>query len=506
MLREHSVDIARRPQAPTAFDIVGSMPSAPRGSTAATDNAHPPPLLSFLPVLPGLLLVCILALSLLEFELVPLHDSDIVRAVLLAITLVSAALFLMRAIHHARFLTEIRTMLHQIHSGERTKRFYFHHAHGIYDRGLALAFSEAHKTLQRRYQAVVNERSSEEAIIASMAEGVLGVDLQERIIRINPAAAELLGVSPGEALGKTVHEVIRSAALQRFVRSVIKEEGVDQSEIELHGDRSRFLQMSGRELLSVEGEKIGVIVVLSDITRLRKLERARSDFIANVSHELKTPVTSIQGFAETLLDGALESPEDTRKFLGIISRQAERLGQIFDEMLVLSRLEQEEQIELEATELRPLLQSVVQSCQLRANSKQSAIEVECDSTLQALCHAQLLEQAIYNLVDNAVKYSPTGSTVRVVAQERHDKIVIAVKDDGPGIEPQHQSRIFERFYRVDKGRSRTEGGTGLGLAIVKHIAQAHGGQAWVDSVPGRGSIFSIALKSSVDSRSENADV
>jgi len=385
-------------------------------------------------------------------------------------------------------------MLRQIASGERVKRFYFEHAHGIEDRSLALAFSEAQKSLMRRLKTTEEECRSEESIIASMAEGVLGFNLEQQIIRLNPAAAELLNLETTEVIGRTLHEVLRSVELQKFVSTVLAGENPEESEIILRGVRERALRVSGRELLSEEGAKIGAIVVLSDITRLRKLERARSDFIANVSHELKTPVTSIQGFAETLLDGALENPEDARKFLGIISRQAARLGEIFDEMLVLSRLEQEEQIELETTELRPIIHAAVVSCGHRTAAKQTQIDIDCSPQLSARCHAPLLEQAIANLVDNAVKYSPASSRVQVAATSSATGITIAVKDNGPGIEPQHLSRIFERFYRVDKGRSRAEGGTGLGLAIVKHIAQAHGGQALVESTPGQGSTFIIRFQ------------
>jgi two-component system phosphate regulon sensor histidine kinase PhoR len=445
-------------------------------------------------LLAELLACCLCAIAILAVFHSLITDSWLVLDTVSIVGLSVALLVLWRTHQHTRFLRELRDMLRQIQTGERKKRFSFRHARSAEDRSLALAFSEAHKSLHRRFQTVIDERSSEEIIIASMAEGVLGVDLQERIIRINPAASELLSVPADEALGRAMHEVVKSPELQRFVRSVLQERQPEETEIELHEAQERALQMSGRELLSADGERMGAIVVLSDITRLRKLERARSDFIANVSHELKTPVTSIQGFAETLLDGALDNPEDARRFLGIICRQAERLGQIFEEMLVLSRLEQEEQIELAAADLLPIIQTAAQSCERRAQSKNCAIDIECSSRLKALCHAPLLEQAISNLVENAVKYGPAGSKVQVVARENNSEISILVKDNGPGIEPQHLPRIFERFYRVDKGRSRSEGGTGLGLAIVKHIAQAHGGQATVESIPGSGSTFTIIIR------------
>lgn len=448
-------------------------------------------------LLPVNLLLCtILVLAVVDFFSIQIPV--LLHWALSGLALIVATMMLMRTARHLRFVAELRAMLRRISSGEPLTRLYFEHAHSIEDRSLALAFSEAQKSLSRRLKSAEEERRRVESTIASMAEGVLGIDMQERILRLNPAAAELLHLPSDDMLGRSIQEVLRSAELQKFVTAVLQGHNPEEIEITIDAGRERALRVSGRELVSEEGTKVGAIIVMSDITRLRKLERARSDFIANVSHELKTPVTSIQGFAETLLDGALDNPEDARKFLGIICRQAERLGEIFDEMLVLSRLEQEEQIELAATELKPIIEAAVQSCSHRAVLKQAQIEIDCPSHLSAPCHAALLEQAISNLVDNAVKYSPLGSRVLVMAASQPEGITISVRDNGPGIESQHLPRIFERFYRVDKGRSRAEGGTGLGLAIVKHIAQAHGGQALVESSPGQGSTFTIQFNPLTD--------
>jgi two-component system phosphate regulon sensor histidine kinase PhoR len=241
---------------------------------------------------------------------------------------------------------------------------------------------------------------------------------------------------------------------------------------------------------------IGTLVVFHDITHLRRLETARRDFVANVSHELKTPITSIKGFVETLLAGALNEPENAEKFLRIIAQQTDRLNEIIDDLLSLSRIEQEaerHQIAFTRGNLKELLQAASQVCEAKAAAKNIGLSVTCPDALRASLNAPLLEQALVNLIDNAIKFSPANSTVRVEAQETGAEIIIRIMDHGDGIPPEHLDRIFERFYRVDAGRSRKVGGTGLGLAIVKHIAQAHGGRVTVSSTPVGGSTFSIMI-------------
>jgi two-component system phosphate regulon sensor histidine kinase PhoR len=235
---------------------------------------------------------------------------------------------------------------------------------------------------------------------------------------------------------------------------------------------------------------------LNDVTRLRRLENIRRDFVANVSHELKTPVTAIKGSVETLLDGALQKPEDARRFLEIVTRQADRLNAIIDDLLSLSRIEQEaerHEIPLQRSHLNEVLRGAVQACEVGAAAKSIRIGLSCPEPLLARINPPLLEQAIVNLIDNAVKYSRPESEVRVEARPENGEILILVRDHGCGIGKEHLPRLFERFYRVDKARSRKEGGTGLGLAIVKHIVQAHAGTVTVASVPGEGSTFTIHL-------------
>jgi len=226
------------------------------------------------------------------------------------------------------------------------------------------------------------------------------------------------------------------------------------------------------------------------------VEELRRQFVANVSHELRTPITSIKGFIETLLDGAMNEPEDAKRFLRIAARQSDRLNAIVEDLLTLSRLEQEAEktgIPLEKTSVRDVISNAIQVCEAKAKARNIQVELQCGEHLEAKINAPLLEQAVVNLIDNAMKFGPAESTVWVEARQEKKEIVIHVRDKGSGIEARHLPRLFERFYRVDKARSRKLGGTGLGLAIVKHIVQLHHGRVYVDSTPGEGSIFSIYL-------------
>jgi two-component system phosphate regulon sensor histidine kinase PhoR len=238
------------------------------------------------------------------------------------------------------------------------------------------------------------------------------------------------------------------------------------------------------------------VVVLNDVTRLRKLERIRSEFVTNVSHELKTPITAIKGYVETLQDGALRDPEEAGRFLGVVARHVDRLNAIIEDLLLLARIEQQEEkaeVALAPGAIEPVLRSAAQACESPAHEKNTEIRVACEPGLEANVNASLLEQAVVNLLDNAVKYSEPGSPIDLGGAREGGEIVISVQDRGCGIAPQHLPRMFERFYRVDKARSRKAGGTGLGLSIVKHIAQAHRGSVSVESAVGKGSIFRIRL-------------
>ncbi|MGD0516701.1 MAG: ATP-binding protein [Thermoguttaceae bacterium] len=363
---------------------------------------------------------------------------------------------------------------------------------------LAETLNQMAAELDEKINHVVDQRNEREAILSSMIEGVLAVDTQERLIRLNQTAARLIGLDPARAQGRLLQEVVRNLDLQQLVTNVLATQKPQEDEILLHdnGGGERYLHAHGTILRDAQEKEAGALVVLHEVTRLKKLEKVRRDFVANVSHELRTPVTSIKGFVETLLDGAMNNPEELQRFLQIVATQTDRLNAIIEDLLTLSRIEQETEkaeIILAPGPIKNVLDTAIEVCQMKASDKNIQIELNCDETLQAPINPPLLEQAIINLLDNAVKYSPPGQTIHLSANNTDEGVVIQVRDHGCGISREHLPRIFERFYRVDKARSRKLGGTGLGLAIVKHIAQAHGGRASVESTVGEGSVFFIYL-------------
>jgi two-component system phosphate regulon sensor histidine kinase PhoR len=361
---------------------------------------------------------------------------------------------------------------------------------------LAEAMNSMAAQLDERISTITKQRNEVEAILANMVEAVLVLDAQERIVSLNKAAEELFRITLSKVGGRSVHEVIRNTELHRFVAEAFGATGPIEGELTFIGDPDRVLQASGVAFRNVQGKNVGVLVVLNDVSRLKRLETMRRDFVTNVSHELRTPITTITGFLETLREGAIDDPKNARRFLDIIIRHANRLDMIVQDLLSLSRLEEEEEhgeIHLEESTLHTVMESVIKACAKHAEQKEIALHLDCPEDLVAKINTTLLEQAIFNLVDNAIKYSEPGKSVDLEAKKRDHEVVIRVADQGCGIEKEHLERIFERFYRVDKARSRKEGGTGLGLSIVKHIVNAHNGRVQVDSSPGVGSTFSIHL-------------
>jgi two-component system, OmpR family, phosphate regulon sensor histidine kinase PhoR len=361
---------------------------------------------------------------------------------------------------------------------------------------LAGTMNQMAAQLEERLQTVAKERNQREAVLASMDEGVLAVDTTGHIISLNKAAAQFFGVfQPENAPGRSLEEVFRNIKLQRFVTEVLEGQETHECELIIQGQQTYYLQARGTNLLGPQNSRIGVVIVFNDVSRLRRLENLRRDFVANVSHELKTPITAIKGFVETLLDGALKDPVEAERFLKIVARHTDRLNAIIEDLLMLSRLEQggKEGMAMQSSGLGGILRAASEVCTQRAAEKNMRIRVDCSDTLRATINPPLIEQALINLIGNAVKYSANGKSISVSARAEQGGILLTVQDQGYGIEEKYLERLFERFYRIDKGRSRQEGGTGLGLSIVKHIAQAHGGTVAVQSRFGEGSVFSIFL-------------
>ena len=361
---------------------------------------------------------------------------------------------------------------------------------------LAEALNQMAAQLDRRIKTIVSQRNELETVLASMLEGVVAIDNEERIININAAAAGFFDCKPEECPGRNLQEVIRNSALQHFVRKSISNKVPKEDDISLYHNGEKTLHLQSSPLLDANKVSIGTLVVFNDVTHLRRLENMRRDFVANVSHEIKTPLTAIKGFVETLRLGDVDKPEEIERFLGIIQKHVDRLSSIVEDLLSLSRIEQEDEgktIKLEEGYVKDVFQSALQICHSKAEEKKININLICEEQLVSCFDSSLLEQAVVNLLDNAIKYSEPNSTIHLKGNLKDAEVKIIVEDRGIGIAKKHQPRLFERFYRVDKARSRNLGGTGLGLAIVKHIAQAHGGNVTVESTLGAGSVFTIHL-------------
>jgi len=362
--------------------------------------------------------------------------------------------------------------------------------------GLADSLNQMAAQLDNRIKTIINQRNQLETALTSMLEGVIAVDSEERIVSINRAAAQLFENEPENCQNKSIQEVIRSSALQQFIRNALNNPNPAEEDITVYQNEERVIDVKSSPLMDAGRQQIGTLVVFNDVTQLRHLENMRRDFVANVSHEIKTPLTAIKGFVETLQQGKVDKAEEKERFLGIIQKHVDRLNSIIEDLLVLSRIEQEDErkeIKLQQVKIRDIFEAAIQLCRSKAEEKKIRIELDCDKETTAVLDPTLIEQAVANLLDNALKYSEPQSMVLVRSHRKNSEMVISVKDHGIGIAQKHLPRLFERFYRVDKSRSRSMGGTGLGLAIVKHIAQAHGGQVMVESRLGEGSCFSIHL-------------
>ncbi len=348
--------------------------------------------------------------------------------------------------------------------------------------------------LNSRISKLRQGNNEKEGLLSSMAEGVLAVNYKEEIIFLNKSVTELFDCAYLDLSGRNI-QTIRNTDLNKFVKKILYQKERIEDEITLNGTVEKYVQLRGSTLRDSNGLKIGALVVFNDITRLRKLEALRREFVSNVSHELRTPITSIKGFVETLLDGAINEPKEAERFLNIIKRQSDRLIGIIEDLLSLSRIEkyrEQDEVLLKTCEIKTLLEACVSDCERKIKKQKIKLTLECGD-IKADINFALLEQAIVNLIENAINYSDFGGSVSIKAKESDTEVIISVSDKGCGIQSEHLPRLFERFYRVDPSRNRKAGGTGLGLAIVKHIVQAHKGRVSVDSVFGEGSTFCIIL-------------
>lgn len=363
---------------------------------------------------------------------------------------------------------------------------------------LAEAFNSMAEKLEYNIAELRDKNLELESILANMVDGIIALDNQYRIILINPVACSIFNIE-GEVIGKYFLEVLRESRIDRLVQQVIEMDEKSSLEITIKREEgSKVLKVNGTPMEDEQGMR-GAVLLIQDITEMKQLEEVRKDFVANVSHELKTPLTSIQGFIETLQNGALENRETAYKFLNIIQLESDRLSRLINDILSLSELESGKGSKLiEKINLVEIVQETLEMMKSYAKTKQISIgSVFACNPIWIQANRDRVKQMLINLIDNAIKYTLEGGSVTVLVEELGDKVVLRVRDTGIGIAKEHIPRIFERFYRVDKSRSRSQGGTGLGLAIVKHIILSMKGRIEVSSELGKGSEFIIHIPKNI---------
>jgi two-component system phosphate regulon sensor histidine kinase PhoR len=358
---------------------------------------------------------------------------------------------------------------------------------------LAVSLNQTAGRLDRTIRTLTEERNLSSAILGSMVEGVAVVNASERLLFANPGFAEILDLDVPPKSGSALVEVVRQTELLEAVRQVLKGDPRVETEIVTGTLRQRFFAVTVAAVSAAETS--GAVIVLHDISDLRKLERVRRDFVANVSHEFKTPLTAIQGFAETLLAGAIDDAQNRVRFLEIILEHSQRLARLTDDLLRLSQMDADRLgLEIRGVGVQQFVESCVETAQRPAAERDLRISVNLGKRLPDIAaDRRRLAEVLQNLLDNAIQYTPPGGQIMLSASANGNEVTFTVSDTGIGIPQTDQPRIFERFYRVDVARSREVGGTGLGLAIAKHLVEAHGGRIWVESEIGQGSQFHFTV-------------
>jgi two-component system phosphate regulon sensor histidine kinase PhoR len=438
---------------------------------------------------PGVLRIAV-SLSLIDTTLVEIYWKIIIAGIVIAIFAVLISIAVSRRI--SKPLLELEKGAANFAKGNFSRKLAVTDIDEIGE--LAGSMNYMAEELNRRMREILEQRNRQNAILSSMMEGVIAVDADGRLISMNRSAAALLK-APDQCEGRFFQEVVRNAALQNFIDAVLSEKQTVEKELSFFDSEQHHLYVRGTVLNDPDGGCIGAMLVMNDITRLKKLENLRSEFVANVSHEIKTPLTAIKASVETLLETDAERGQ-TEHLLKIIGRHTERLTSIVDDILSLSKLEDEKQRDsgkFSETLVENIVEAALSDCREKAEQKQISLIANCNKSIVGMMNSSLIEQALVNLIDNAVKYSEPSSSVEIESRRENGMILISVKDHGCGISENHLPRVFERFYRVDRARSRKLGGTGLGLAIVKHIANVHGGKVEVESAVGKGSKFTIIL-------------
>jgi len=433
-----------------------------------------------------------LSIPLSEIELISNRLKKTLSFSLLLAFIFAIILSFLTSVLISKPIRNISWMAQDIAHGSFSKKIHASSNDEIGD--LAKAFNYMSEQIKERLAELNLSKSRLEAVFLSMFEGVMVVDSKGAILLMNQALKALLIVKD-EPTGKKPIEVVRNIEIQEIADCALKQEcDVRACEISVFTPDEKVLSIHAAPVVR-EGNVEGAVLVFHDITNLRRLEKIRQDFVANVSHELRTPISSIKGYTETLIEGALEDKENAKDFLKIIHSDSDRLARLVDDLLDLSKIESGKlKMALRSCKIKPLIERVVLRLNKQAKDKSISVKVDVPKEIPLVYADEArIAQVLLNLIDNAIKYNHHAGTVTISAKAKDKFVQVDISDTGVGIPERDLPRLFERFYRVDKARSRELGGTGLGLSIVKHIVSAHHGEVWVQSILGRGSTFSFTL-------------
>ncbi|MDY0221492.1 MAG: ATP-binding protein [Desulfobacterium sp.] len=433
-----------------------------------------------------------LSVSAMDVEISRVQANLMAALLLTVLAAAGASLFVSRRI--TRPLEEMKNSAGDLARGDLTQRLAVPDTEELSE--LALTINHMAERLDEKIKTAQERTMELEAVLSSMGEGVIALDLNERILMANRAVATIFDHPVEKMTTRNIHEVARNYDLHKFIKRALASPDSIEENISLTNRGKNLFNVHSTALSNSQGVPMGTLIIFHDITRMNRLENMHKDFAANVSHELKTPLTSIKGFIETLQD--LDESEALSKrgeFLTIIEKNVNRLIALVDDLMALSKLERQEgdRTVFDPHDLCVVIQAALCTINTKAESRKVAVKSDLSDSLFIPMDTLLVEQALVNLLDNAIKYSKPGGEVMIQVVEQKEKALVRVMDSGPGIAQEHLSRIFERFYRVDSARSLEMGGTGLGLAIVKHIVQYHNGTIRVESSPEEGTLFEITL-------------
>lgn len=423
-----------------------------------------------------------------------LHAAGVPFPLLLAASFLMAVCMI--AITRFFYINPILLMIEatqRITNGDFTRRINVHYHNELGE--LVRNLNEMSSVLEQQIRKMTNDKNELQAILSSLVEGVVVIGSNERMVYLSPNFCDLLDVRSREATGRLYWEVIRNQQINDTIKNAMTVRKAAKMDINILGAKDTFFSMQVSPVFNEHFKLVSVVAIFHDITEHKRFENLRTEFVANVSHELKTPLTSIKGFVETLQGGAFRDPENAKRFLDIIEKQTVRLENLVNDLLTLSSLESQELVmDFQKEKISTIVNSVVNLHKSHFDRMRQSIAINVASDLPSIyVDRQRMEQVFLNLLDNAVKFTPQGQEIFVDAFREDDFIRVNVRDTGIGIASEHIPRLFERFYRVDKARSRELGGTGLGLSIVKHIVHAHKGKVDVTSKPGVGTTFSVFL-------------